>query len=172
MLRRFSGLARELLPLLKSASLQSGALQFWLSFEGYKHARAIQRERGHGNQAFVAMWFHPQMRPIFDEGFAPALVDTGYVPYRVDLERRRRPAKETDGSDPRARVRRGVEPRAVMTARGLVPMNVLLIHIISTMFVPMISIVLVVLETLALLLSLAVEFLDHLRVAGGQEHFG
>lgn len=59
-----------------------------------------------------------------------------------------------------------------MTARGLVPMIVVLIRVISIMFVPMIAIVLVVLETLALLLSLAVEFLDHLRVPGCQELFG
>ena len=34
---------------------------FQLTLEGWKRAREIRKERGPGNQAFVAMWFHPAM---------------------------------------------------------------------------------------------------------------
>jgi hypothetical protein len=59
--------------------------QFTLTLDGWKRARELRRERGPGNQAFVAMWFHADMKSAFDDGFAPALVDTGHQPYRVDL---------------------------------------------------------------------------------------
>ena len=59
---------------------------FQLTLEGWKRAREIRKERGPGNQAFVAMWFHPAMDAAFDNGFAPALVDTGHLPYRVDRD--------------------------------------------------------------------------------------
>jgi hypothetical protein len=56
-----------------------------LTLEGWKRAREIRRERGPGNQAFVAMWFNAYMLAAYTDGFVPALADTGYSPYRVDL---------------------------------------------------------------------------------------
>jgi hypothetical protein len=61
------------------------SLAFQLTLDGWKRAREIRGDRGPGNQAFVAMWFHEDMRGVFDEGFARALQATGYAPYRVDL---------------------------------------------------------------------------------------
>ncbi|HKO91636.1 MAG TPA: hypothetical protein VJU61_10810 [Polyangiaceae bacterium] len=61
-------------------------VSFMLTFDGWKRAREIRNERGPGNQAFVAMWFSPEMNASFDEGFAPALETTGYKPYRVDRD--------------------------------------------------------------------------------------
>lgn len=57
---------------------------FALTLRGWERARELKKARGPGNQAFVAMWFHPDMDRPFDEGFAPALEATGYAPYRVD----------------------------------------------------------------------------------------
>ena len=39
-----------------------------------------------GNQAFVAMSFSAQMKPVFFHGIKPALERAGYRAYRVDLE--------------------------------------------------------------------------------------
>lgn len=58
---------------------------FTLTLEGWKRAREIQQQRGSGNQAFVAMWFHPDMLAAYTVGFMPALTDTGHTPYRVDF---------------------------------------------------------------------------------------
>lgn len=45
-------------------------------------------ELGHNlvpsNQGFVAMWFHDDLKPVFEEGFAPSIENAGYVPRRVD----------------------------------------------------------------------------------------
>jgi hypothetical protein len=38
-----------------------------------------------GDQAFVAMWLHPGMKPAYEDGIHEALVETGYRPYRVDF---------------------------------------------------------------------------------------
>ena len=35
-------------------------------------------------QAFVAMWFDDEMREIWRNGFAPAIRDAGYDPFRID----------------------------------------------------------------------------------------
>lgn len=57
---------------------------FSLTLKGWERARELKKVRGPGNQAFVALWFHPDMDDAFDNGVAPALEATGYVPYRVD----------------------------------------------------------------------------------------
>jgi nucleoside 2-deoxyribosyltransferase len=36
-------------------------------------------------QAFVAMWFSPEMAPVFKEGIEPAVKDAKYDPKRIDL---------------------------------------------------------------------------------------
>ena len=51
---------------------------------GWDYIDNIQMERSQNNQAFVAMWFHSSMDSAWDDGIKPALVNTGYVPYRVD----------------------------------------------------------------------------------------
>jgi hypothetical protein len=86
-------LYRDLAPLIRQSGLGAPdkalpavtTLQFGLTLEGYRRYREIRQQRGPGNQAFVAMWFHADMKPAFDDGFARALLDTGHQPYRVDL---------------------------------------------------------------------------------------
>lgn len=55
-----------------------------LTYEGWKHADTLRRRPGRSNQAFVAMWFHPEVQGAFDKGIRPALEDTHHTPYRVD----------------------------------------------------------------------------------------
>ncbi len=38
------------------------------------------------SQAFVAMWFHDSMEPLFRDGIAPGVEDAGYEPFRVYLQ--------------------------------------------------------------------------------------
>jgi transcription initiation factor TFIIIB Brf1 subunit/transcription initiation factor TFIIB len=54
-----------------------------LSFEGWKKIESLQH---HNNfqQAFVAMWFSPSMRPIYDDAIHPAIRETKFSPFRVD----------------------------------------------------------------------------------------
>lgn len=37
-------------------------------------------------QAFVAMWFNPEVRQVYDQGIIPAVEAAGFTPYRVDQE--------------------------------------------------------------------------------------
>jgi len=64
--------------------LHTKAASLSLTKEGWERARELRKQRGPGNQAFVAMWFHSEMNATFDDGIAPALLDTGHQPYRVD----------------------------------------------------------------------------------------
>jgi nucleoside 2-deoxyribosyltransferase len=64
----------------------AGGVRYRLFLSGWEKVREFRKAHGEGNQAFVAMWFHPDMDPIFDQGIAPALRKTGYRPYRVDKE--------------------------------------------------------------------------------------
>ena len=38
------------------------------------------------NQAFVAMWFDPEMSIVYDQGIVPAIEAAGFKPYRADRE--------------------------------------------------------------------------------------
>ena len=38
------------------------------------------------SQAFVAMWFDPQMDEAYDKGILPAIEDAGYTPFRIDRQ--------------------------------------------------------------------------------------
>lgn len=62
-----------------------GAVAFKLTMDGWREAHKIRERRGSGRQAFVAMWFHEGMRSAYGEAIAPALMGTGYDPYRVDF---------------------------------------------------------------------------------------
>lgn len=84
--KQMFALAKELEKLIESTPVTTGGVLFNLTLEGWRRAREIRRVRGPGNQAFVAMWFHPDLDAAFDDGFLPALDATGYKPYRVDRD--------------------------------------------------------------------------------------
>jgi hypothetical protein len=56
-----------------------------LTIDGWRRADELTRRGPRSNRAFVAMSFHPNMKPLYDDGIEPALLDAGYErPFRVD----------------------------------------------------------------------------------------
>jgi len=55
-----------------------------LTPKGWERVRELVTTERRSNQAFVAMWFDPEMDPVYNEGLAPGLRDAGYDPFRVD----------------------------------------------------------------------------------------
>lgn len=75
------------LPVLEQAEIVSvspmnGSVS--LAYGGFQRIERLDSGKGAGNQAFVAMWFDPTLQSAFDEGFAPAVIDAGFVPRRID----------------------------------------------------------------------------------------
>lgn len=59
--------------------------RFRVSAAGFLEADRLAAKTSLNSDAFVAMWFDAQMRPIYDSGIAPGIQDAGYRPIRVDL---------------------------------------------------------------------------------------
>ena len=55
-----------------------------LTVRGYGYLDQIDRAIPNSAQAFVAMWFHESMDPVWSEGIRPAISDAGYEPVRID----------------------------------------------------------------------------------------
>lgn len=58
--------------------------EYTLSLKGWQRLREIKTHRAFSKQAFVAMWFNHGLNSVFTEGIYPALVESGYKPFRVD----------------------------------------------------------------------------------------
>ena len=56
-----------------------------LSVKGWERVEALGRLQPQSRQAFVAMWFDPEMDDAYQRGLEPAIQDAGYTPRRVDL---------------------------------------------------------------------------------------
>lgn len=54
---------------------------------GYIHLEEMKNVEINSSQAFVVMWFDPSMSEIYEKGIKPAIVDSGYTPFRVDEPR-------------------------------------------------------------------------------------
>lgn len=54
---------------------------------GYIHLEKMKNVEINSSQAFVAMWFDPSISEIYEKGIRPAIVDSGYTPFRVDEPR-------------------------------------------------------------------------------------
>ncbi|MCY3903538.1 MAG: hypothetical protein OXF76_10285 [Caldilineaceae bacterium] len=50
---------------------------------GFNHIAELE-SAGDSTQAFVAMWFSPEVRQVYDQGIIPAVEAAGFNPYRVD----------------------------------------------------------------------------------------
>ena len=57
-----------------------------LTPDGWEHVEQIKRSLRDSNQAFVAMWFDASLDETWENGFKPALISTGFSPYRVDQD--------------------------------------------------------------------------------------
>ena len=62
---------------------QDGLGKFIVTVNGYRRI-AEQETNVRSEQVFVAMWFDPSMDAAYDDGIAPAIHNTGYVPFRID----------------------------------------------------------------------------------------
>lgn len=76
----------ELIPFLREENLVGGTDTLHLTFKAWQYIEERRARQTASTQAFVAMWFSPEMKPAYDEGFEPAIVDSGYVPMRIDLK--------------------------------------------------------------------------------------
>lgn len=59
--------------------------QIQLDMDGWRRIDELRRNRVISDQAFVAMWFDPEVRSAWTDGIQPALIATGYVPIRLDF---------------------------------------------------------------------------------------
>lgn len=59
---------------------------FSISPAGWRRITELRKVSSLPDQAFVAMWFDPQMDPAWSTGFKPALEELGYRPMRIDKE--------------------------------------------------------------------------------------
>ena len=60
-----------------------------LDLKGWERLDELRRYERKSDQAFVAMWFkpdHPYLSGAYENGFKPALEETGYKPIRMDWE--------------------------------------------------------------------------------------
>ena len=55
-----------------------------LTMPGWERARELQEAGPQSKRAFIAMWGHPDMEKLCEEGFKPALRDTGWDPVCVN----------------------------------------------------------------------------------------
>jgi hypothetical protein len=72
--------------LLEDTVPDNGVLRYRLTPEGWQRAIELQKTQRDSNQAFVAMWFNPDLISVWQDGFKPALEATGFSPYRVDMD--------------------------------------------------------------------------------------
>lgn len=52
--------------------------------QGFQKIEEGGQPRADSNQVFVAMWFGDEMLEIYEEGFAPAILSTGFETLRID----------------------------------------------------------------------------------------
>lgn len=56
-----------------------------ITLKGWTRLGELAHVSLESSQAFVAMWFAPELEAAWSEGFAPGITDAGFSPVRVDL---------------------------------------------------------------------------------------
>lgn len=56
---------------------------FCLSINGWRHVIEVRKNERNSNQAFVAMWFHKSLYPVWKKGFKKALEELDFSPVRL-----------------------------------------------------------------------------------------
>lgn len=69
----------------KSGKLDRKPMVYRLGLEGWRRVAELRKMGRKSNQAFVAMWFSGEMENAFREGIQPALEETGYRAFRIDM---------------------------------------------------------------------------------------
>ena len=62
----------------------STRLNCTLKFAGYERLEAIEKLNYDSTRAFIAMWIHEEMKEVLENGFFPAIRDSGFYPIRID----------------------------------------------------------------------------------------
>ena len=71
---------------IRAPSGTSGRGVILMTPYGWEHVEQVSRTLRDSNQAFVAMWFDPSLDDSWERGIRPALISTGFDPYRVDQD--------------------------------------------------------------------------------------
>ncbi|WIY53927.1 hypothetical protein O9Z70_05170 [Devosia sp. YIM 151766] len=66
------------------AALTNNQTYLALTIEGWQYLQQLDNAGVSSDQAFVAMWFGPEITSAYNEGIAPAIRDAGYLPMRID----------------------------------------------------------------------------------------
>ena len=62
----------------------STSLTCELTVAGYERLEAIEKLNYDSTRAFIAMWFDEEMNEVWQNGFLPAIRDSGFYPIRID----------------------------------------------------------------------------------------
>jgi hypothetical protein len=55
-----------------------------LTMTGWERLEEIRRQGRTSTRCFVAMWFHELMNEVYEQAIAPAIIQAGYEPLRID----------------------------------------------------------------------------------------
>ncbi len=78
---------KEVFTLIRYAredGLLEGGRTLQLTLKGLNHISNLTHGSTQGDRCFVAMWFDPTTKQAYLEGIAPAVIEAGYVPIRID----------------------------------------------------------------------------------------
>lgn len=79
------GEARGILNILEEEGLvRIDSSMLAITAKGFDRMEELETGGANTLQAFVAMWFDPTMKEAWRLGFAPAIRDAGYDPFRID----------------------------------------------------------------------------------------
>lgn len=73
-----------LLGLVDEEMLLERGTGYQLSFQGFSYLDELEQSNVDSDQAFVAMWFSPEMDDAYRIGIEPAVIEAGYRPVRID----------------------------------------------------------------------------------------
>ncbi|MCI0429598.1 MAG: hypothetical protein L0210_03510, partial [Rhodospirillales bacterium] len=57
---------------------------FFMTLAGWLKVEELRTRPVQSSEGFVAMWFAPEMNPVYSDGFHPGILAAGYKPVRVD----------------------------------------------------------------------------------------
>lgn len=83
--------ARALLRLLQERGLLTdpvavlSGFEFEITAAGWQKIEELQRTNRESNQGFVAMWFDPSMKNVYEQAIEPGILDAGFDSFKVDL---------------------------------------------------------------------------------------
>ena len=74
----------ELIRFLREDDLVTGKESLQLTFKAWRYIEERRARQIASIQGFVAMWFSSETERAYEQGFEPAIRDSGYKPMRID----------------------------------------------------------------------------------------